>query len=64
MFRQRRLRRSVGIVFVVAGALLMWLAPASTFGVRSVAGAVLLTIGIVLELIGIALERRDDRRKT
>jgi uncharacterized membrane protein HdeD (DUF308 family) len=58
------LRRSVGIFLVVAGALLMWLAPASTFGVRSVAGAVLLTTGIVLELIGIALERRDERRKT
>ena len=64
MFRQRRLRRSVGIVLVVAGALLMWLAPANTFGVRSAAGAVLLATGIVVELIGIALERRDERRKT
>ena len=53
-----------GKVLVVTGALLMWLAPASTFGARSAAGAVLLAMGIVLELIGIALERRDERRKT
>ena len=64
MLRRRRLRRTVGLVLVVTGALLMWLAPASTFGVRSATGAVLLVTGIVLELIGIALERRDGQHKT
>jgi uncharacterized membrane protein HdeD (DUF308 family) len=59
MLRRRKLRRSFGIILVIAGAVLMWLAPASTFGVRSVAGAVLLVAGIVLELVGIALEHRN-----
>jgi hypothetical protein len=62
MLRRRKLRRSVGLVLVVTGALLMWLAPASAFDARSAAGAVLLAAGIVIELIGIALERRDERR--
>ena len=60
MLRRRKTRRTVGIVLVVAGALLMWLAPEATFGVRSGAGLVLLAAGIVLELIGIALEHRDN----
>jgi hypothetical protein len=42
----------------------MWLAPAPAFDARSAAGAMLLAAGIVLELIGIALERRDQRRKS
>jgi drug/metabolite transporter (DMT)-like permease len=64
MLRRRRLRRSVGFALLVAGAILMWLAPASTFDARSAAGAVLLLVGIALEMIGIALERRDKRRNT
>ena len=62
MLRRTKLRRTVGVILVIAGALLMWLAPAPAFDARSVAGAVLLMAGIVLELIGIALERRDQRR--
>ena len=61
MLRRTRLRRTIGVILVITGAVLMWLAPASTFGARSVAGAVLLGAGIVLELIGIALEHRDQR---
>ena len=64
MLRQTKLRRTTGVILVVTGALLMWLAPASTFGAGSVAGAVLLTAGIVLELIGIALEHRDQQRNS
>jgi hypothetical protein len=52
----------VGVILVIAGALLMWLAPETAF-VRSGAGIVLLVAGIVLELIGIGLERREERRK-
>jgi len=42
----------------------MWLAPAPAFGGRAATGAVLLAAGIVLELIGIALERRDQQRNS
>jgi len=62
MLRRTKLRRTVGVILVIAGALLMWLAPAPAFDARSAAGAILLMAGIVLELIGIALERRDQRR--
>jgi hypothetical protein len=61
MLKRTKLRRTVGLILVIAGALLMWLAPAPAFGARSAAGAVLLGAGIVLEIIGIALERRDQR---
>ena len=64
MFRRTKTRRTVGVVLVVTGALLMWLAPEGSFGVRSGAGLVLLVAGIVIELIGIALEHRDDPRKS
>jgi hypothetical protein len=64
MLRRTKTRRTVGVVLVVTGALLMWLAPEGTFGVGSGAGLALLTAGIVLELIGIALERRDDGRSS
>jgi uncharacterized membrane protein HdeD (DUF308 family) len=64
MLRQTKLRRAIGVILVVTGALLMWLAPASTFGAREVAGAALLAAGIVLELIGIALEHRDQQRNS
>jgi hypothetical protein len=62
MLRRKKTRRTVGIVLVVTGGLLMWLAPEGSFGVRSGAGLVLLTAGIVLELIGIALEHHDHGR--
>jgi hypothetical protein len=41
----------------------MWLAPGPTFTSLSGAGLALLLAGIVLELVGIALERRDEDRK-
>ena len=59
MLRQKRLRRTVGALLVLAGALLMFLAPRPTFGALSIAGLTLLTVGIVLEVLGIALEHRD-----
>jgi drug/metabolite transporter (DMT)-like permease len=63
MLRRKKLRRSIGAILVVAGALLMLLAPESTFGVRSGTGLLLLATGIVLELAGIALERRSPGGK-
>ena len=63
MLRRKKLRRLIGAILVVAGALLMLLAPESTFGVRSGTGLLLLAAGIVLELAGIALERRSPGGK-
>jgi drug/metabolite transporter (DMT)-like permease len=59
-----KLRRATGAVLVILGALLMWLAPGPTFTSLSGAGLVLLIGGIILELLGIALERRKESRKT
>jgi hypothetical protein len=42
----------------------MWLAPGPTFTSLSGAGLALLSAGIILELIGIALERRKEARGT
>ena len=64
MLRRTRLRRTVGLVLVIAGALLMLLAPETVFGPRAGAGLLLLVAGIVLELVGITLERRDGRPRT
>ena len=49
VMRVRTVRRSIGVVLVVVGALLMWLSP------ETLAGAAI--AGAALELIGIALER-------
>jgi hypothetical protein len=49
--KTRTLRRAVGALLVVAGALLMWLSP------ETLAGAAIAGAGIALELVGIALER-------
>lgn len=54
MLRKRLPRRIIGASLVVAGALLMWLAP------ESVGGAVLLAAGIILEVVGLRLERSRD----
>jgi len=62
MLRKRSLRRTTGALLVIAGGMLMWLAPESMFGSSSIAGAALLIAGIVLEALGIALERRDRNR--
>jgi hypothetical protein len=53
--RKRTLRRVVGAMLVLFGALLMWLAP------ESLSGAVLLATGVALEVIGLALEHRAAR---
>ena len=58
-----KLRRAIGAVLVIAGAVLMWMAPGPTFTSLSGAGLALLLAGIVLELVGIALERRDENRR-
>ena len=63
MITRTKLRRAIGAVLVVAGALLMWMAPGPVFASLSGAGLALLVAGIALELVGITLERRDaDRR--
>jgi drug/metabolite transporter (DMT)-like permease len=58
-----KLRRAVGAVLVIAGAILMWMAPGSTFTSLPGAGLTLLLAGIVLELVGIGLERREENRR-
>lgn len=57
MLRKRKLRRAMGALLVLAGALLMWLAP------ESLSGAVLLAAGIALEAIGLGLEHRAGQSK-
>ncbi len=52
LFKNKQLRRAFGAVLVVAGGLLMWLAPDAR------AGIFLFAAGIVIELIGIGLERK------
>jgi hypothetical protein len=51
MFKNKQLRRFLGVTLVVGGGLLMWLAPDAR------AGMSLLAAGIGIELIGIWLER-------
>ncbi|HVL34605.1 MAG TPA: hypothetical protein VM489_02945 [Burkholderiales bacterium] len=55
----RTVRRTIGAAAIVGGALLMWLSPAALFGYAAVAGGILMAAGIVLEIVGISLERRD-----
>jgi drug/metabolite transporter (DMT)-like permease len=59
MLKRTKLRRTIGLILVVAGALLMLLAPETAFTARTGAGLMLLAAGIVLELVGITLEHRD-----
>ena len=63
MITRTKLRRAVGAVLVIAGAVLMWMAPGPTFTSLSGAGLTLLLAGIALELVGIALERREENRR-
>ena len=63
MLKQRRLRRTVGALLLIAGGLLMWLAPEATFGAVSISGLVLMLAGIALEAAGIALEHHDQNKK-
>lgn len=53
MIKNTRIRRTGALILVVIGAILMFLAP------EVWQGAVLLTLGVLLELVGIALEHRD-----
>lgn len=53
LIKNKRVRRGIGLALVVAGGLLMWLAPEAGVGIF------LLAAGVLLELVGIALEQRD-----
>lgn len=63
MITRIKVRRAIGAVLVIAGAVLMWMAPGPTFTSLSGAGLTLLLAGIGLELVGIALERREENRR-
>ena len=52
MMRKRRSRRFVAISLVVLGGALLYLAPQGWIGLA------LLVMGIVVELVGITLERK------
>ena len=54
MIRNKRLRRTTAIALLAAGGILMWLSP------QTLAGAVLLALGTMLEAVGIWLERRHE----
>ncbi|HSD99661.1 MAG TPA: hypothetical protein VLB72_02870 [Burkholderiales bacterium] len=58
LIRYRVLRRALGALLIGAGALLMWLAPESWWGIA------LLVAGFALEAAGITLERRSGRPRT
>lgn len=55
LIKYRGLRRVLGVLLVGAGALLMWFAPESWWGMF------LLAAGIALEAAGITLEHRNSR---
>lgn len=52
MIRNRRLRRTLALGLIAAGAMLLLLAPSVNYGLIAFA------LGVVLELAGIAIERR------
>jgi hypothetical protein len=52
MLRYRRSRRALALFLVVLGGVMMFLAP-EVWG-----GLAVLALGVVIELVGIALERR------
>ncbi|MFZ5522539.1 MAG: hypothetical protein ACOY9D_00445 [Pseudomonadota bacterium] len=53
MMKNPRARRSSAIMLVVLGAILMFLAP------EAWPGALVLILGVALELVGIALEHKN-----
>jgi len=53
MLKKPAIRRSVALLLIVFGAVVMFLAP------ETWAGAALLALGVALELVGIALRHRD-----
>lgn len=52
MIKNPRTRRASAVIMVVLGGILMFLAP------EAWPGALVLVLGIVLELVGIALEHK------
>jgi hypothetical protein len=50
--RRKLVRRTLAACAIIAGALLMWLSP------EVLEGAILLSAGVALELLGIWLEHR------
>jgi hypothetical protein len=52
MLKNPNTRRAIAVIMMVLGAILMFLAP------EVWQGALLLALGVALELIGIALEHR------
>lgn len=52
MIRNRRLRRTLALGLIVVGGVLLLLAPSAHYGLIAFA------LGVVLELAGIAIERR------
>ena len=54
MFKSRH-RRPLALVLVVLGGLLMFLAPEKYW-----LGGVLLALGVVVELVGITLEKKGE----
>lgn len=53
MIKNTRVRRSAAMALLLLGGALLFLAPAAW------PGAILLGLGILLEIVGIALERGD-----
>ena len=54
MIKNTRIRRTGALVMVMLGGILMFLAP------EVWQGALLLALGIIIELVGITLERKGD----
>ena len=55
MIFRRRTRRIIGAVLIVLGAALMLLAP------ETVGGVALFALAVLLEFVGLVLERRDGK---
>ena len=55
MIRNRRFRRTLSLLLMLLGGLLMLLSPAVG------AGVVVFGLGVLLEVVGLALERRDKQ---
>ena len=53
MLKNRGLRRAIAVVLLLLGGLLMLFSPSVQIGLLAFA------LGVVLELAGLALERRD-----
>jgi membrane-bound ClpP family serine protease len=54
MIKNKRIRRTGALILVVLGAILMLLAP------EVWQGGLLLALGVVIELVGITLERNAE----